>query len=119
MPVQNWRLGTQLTGTGAYLISIDGRQRLLNWRADEEKKTLIYMIKKIVQRVMINKAIESMAIKSLFCILSASVRSVIYRLFCIALPIKPMRTIVKKKAKVTANRANVAAIRLFRINTKK
>jgi hypothetical protein len=30
-----------------------------------------------------------------------------------------MRTIVKKKAKVTANRANVAAIRLFRINTKK
>ncbi len=102
-----------------YGISIGRRQRLLDGRTDEEKKTLIYMIKNIVQSIMIIKAKESIAIKSLFCILSASVGSVIYRLFCIALPIKPMRTIVIKKAKVTANRANVAAIRLFRIHTKK
>ncbi len=65
-----------------------------------------------------NKPIESMAIKSLFCVSSASVRLVIYRLLCTALPIKPTRTIVKKNAKVTASNANVAAIRLFRINTR-
>jgi hypothetical protein len=76
------------------------------------------MIKNIIQSIKITVAIEIIAIKSLFCTLSASVRLFIYRLFCIALPIKPMRTIRKQKAKVTANKANVAAIRLFRINTK-
>jgi len=77
------------------------------------------MIKNIVQSIMIIKPKESMAIKSLFCILSASVRLVIYRLFCIELPVKPMRTIVKQNAKATASNAKVAATRLFRINTKK
>ncbi len=67
---------------------------------------------------MINKAIESMAIKSLFCMLSASVGLVRYRLVCIELPAKPMRTIVKTKATITASNANVAATRLFRMNTK-
>ncbi len=67
---------------------------------------------------MINNPIESMAIKSLFCSLSASVGLATYRLFWIELPIKPVRTIVKQKAKVTANNANVAATRLFCLNAK-
>jgi hypothetical protein len=66
-----------------------------------------------------NEPIASMEIKILSCSFCVSVRSVILRSFCTALPTKPTRTIVKKKAKITVINTNVAAARLFRENTKK
>lgn len=65
-----------------------------------------------------SKAKESIKIKSISCIFSTRVRPVIDKLFCTALPSKPMRVIEKSNAKITANNANVAATRLFRTNTK-
>ena len=94
-------------------------QRMFAWFVDDENRTVIYIAKNAMQTIMVGAAKESMAIKILSCTFSAFVRWVSDRLICTELPIKPIRTIVKRKAKTTANNANVAATRLFRTNTKR
>ena len=81
-----------------------------------EKNVRMYRMTNAMHSSTINEPVVSMAMISLSWSLSSSDRPGREMLFCSALATRPTSTIARRRAKVTAKRAKVAATRLLRAN---